>query len=116
MVTRMSEETDAQLLALFARSHETLPSEEFMETLWAGIERARRVRTLRRVVMIVAAAILAAWIMPSVLQSTASAMRIAGEYSESVGALIISPAGWVVSTLIALGVLVRTGALRLRWR
>jgi hypothetical protein len=68
---------------------------------------------LQRVVMIAAAAILAAWFMPSVLQSTAAAMHVVGEYSESYSALIISPAGWVVSTLIALGVLVRTGALRL---
>jgi H+/Cl- antiporter ClcA len=112
----MSEETDAQLLALFARSHETLPSAEFLESFWARIERARRVRTLQRAVMIVAAAILAAWFMPSVLRSTADAMHQVGEYSESYSALIISPAGWVVSTLIALGVLVRTGALRLRRR
>ena len=59
---------------------------------------------------------LAAWFLPSVLQSTASAMHVAGEYSESFSALMISPAGWVISTLIALGVLVRTRALRLRWR
>ncbi|HEV7357749.1 MAG TPA: hypothetical protein VGN99_07115 [Steroidobacteraceae bacterium] len=110
----MSEETGAQLLALFARSHETLPNAEFMDAFWARMERARRVRTLRRVVMIAAAAILAAWFMPSVLQSTAAAMHVAGEYSETFSALIVSPAGWAVSTLIALGVLFRTRALRLR--
>jgi hypothetical protein len=114
MVTRMSEETDAQLLALFARSHEILPSVEFLETFWARIERTRRLRTLRRVAMIAAAAILAAWFMPSVLHSTAVAVRAMGEYSKIPGELIISPAGWAVSTLIALGVMVRTGALRLR--
>ena len=113
-MTRMSEETDAQLSALFARSHERLPNAEFVETFWARMERARRVRTLWRVAMIAAAAILAAWFMPSVLQSTAAAVHAMGEYSESHVALIISPAGWAVSTLIALGVLLRTGALRLR--
>ena len=85
-----------------------------MQTFWARMERARRVRTLRRAVMIAAAAILAAWFMPSVLHSTAIAMHVVGEHSESYGALILSPAGWAVSTLIALGVLVRTRALRLR--
>jgi hypothetical protein len=110
----MSDETDAQLLALFARSHATLPSAEFMETFWAKMERARRVRTLRRAGMIAAAAILAAWFMPSVLQSTAGAVHAIAAYSNIPGELIISPAGWIVSTLIALGVLVRTRALRLR--
>ena len=112
----MSEETDAQLLALFARTHATLPSAEFMETFWARMARARRVRTLRLVFMIAGGAVLAAWFLPSVLHSTAAAMHVVGEYSESYSALIISPAGWALSTLIALGVLVRTGALRLRWR
>ena len=54
--------------------------------------------------------------MPAVLRSTAAAMHAVGEYSDSYDALIISPVGWVVSTLIALGVLLRTGALRLRRR
>jgi hypothetical protein len=111
----MSEETDAQLVALFARAHEALPSAEFMESFWARMARARRVRTLRRVGMIAAAAILAAWFMPSVLQSTAAAVHAIATYSRIPGELFISPAGWVVSTLIALGVLVRTGALRRRW-
>jgi hypothetical protein len=112
----MSEETDAQLLALFARSHAVLPSAEFMATFWGKMQRARRIRTVRRIFMLAGGAILAAWFLPSVLHSTATAMHVAGEYSDSFGALIISPAGWVISTLIALGVLVRTRALRLRWR
>ena len=110
----MSEETDAQLLALFARAHETLPSAEFMDTFWTRLARARRVRTVQRSLVLAGGAILAAWFLPSVLHSTASAMHFVGEYSESFSALLVSPAGWAVSTLIALGVLVRTGALRIR--
>ena len=64
--------------------------------------------------MIAAATIVAAWFMPAVLQSTAAAIHAMAEYSESQVALIASPAGWAVSTLIALAVLFRTGALRLR--
>jgi hypothetical protein len=114
MVTRMSEETDPQLLALFARSQQALPSAEFMAAFWAGMQRARRARTLRRVVMLAGAAVVAAWFLPAVLESTAAAIHAVGEYSEIPIALMLSPAGWAVSTLFALGVLVRTGALRRR--
>ena len=110
----MSEETDAQLSGVFARSREVLPGAEFMKTFLTRMEHARRMRTLRRAALLALAAILAAWVMPSVLQSTATAVHVAGEYSNSHAALIISPAGWAVSTLIALAVLVRTGALRRR--
>ncbi|HEX3602838.1 MAG TPA: hypothetical protein VHU43_02010 [Steroidobacteraceae bacterium] len=110
----MSEENDAQLLALFARSHAALPSTDFRESFGVRLERARRIRTLRRIALLAAAAILAAWFMPSILQRTAAAAHTLGEFSGSYIRLVISPAGWAVSTLIALGVLVRTGSLRRR--
>jgi hypothetical protein len=110
----MSEESDAQLLALFAHAHETLPDAQFMDAFWNQMARARRTRTLQRGLVLAGGAILAAWFLPSVLHSTATAMQVVGDYSESFSALLVSPAGWAVSTLIALGVLVRTRALRIR--
>jgi len=110
----MSDEIDEQLLALFAEAHETLPSAEFMQSFLARLERARRLQNMRRIVLAVVLAILAAWILPSVLATTAAVMLAIGEQSQSYSALIISPAGWGVSMLIGFLVLLRTGALRRR--
>ena len=121
-VTRMTNEIDDRLLDLFAEARETLPSAEFMQTFLLRVERARRVQSMRRVALIAVLGVLAAWIMPSVLASTASAVQAAvhvvvdavGERPSSYAALIISPAGWAVSMLIGFLVLLRTGALRRR--
>jgi hypothetical protein len=114
MVTRMSDEIDDRLLALFAQARETLPSAEFMQSFLAGMQRARRLHSMRRIAAVVVLCILAAWLMPSVLATTAAVVHIAAERSQSYGALIISPAGWGVSMLIGFLVLLRTGALRRR--
>jgi hypothetical protein len=113
-VTRMSNEIDDRLLALFAEARETLPSTEFLQSVLARMERARRRQTLLRIAMVVVLGLLAAWIMPSVLATTAAVANVVGEQSRSYGALIISPAGWGVSMLIGFLVLLWTGALRRR--
>jgi hypothetical protein len=113
-VTRMSNENDERLLALFAEAHETLPSAEFMHTFLAKMQQAQRRQSLWRITLVVALGILAAWIMPSVLATTAAVVNAVGEQSRPYGELVISPAGWGISTLIALLVLFRTGALRRR--
>lgn len=110
----MSNEIDETLVALFARAHETLPSAEFMQSFLTRMQRARRRRSMRRTALAVVLAILAAWVMPSVLSTTAAVVRAVGERSQSYGLLIISPAGWAVSMLIGLLLLLRTGALRRR--
>ena len=114
MVTRMTDEMDEKLLARFARAQERLPDAEFMQTLLARMQRARRGRSMRRIVMAVVLMILAAWIMPSVLDSTAAVVRVVADQAPSIGALIISPLGWAVSMLIGFAVLLRAGALRRR--
>ncbi len=91
-----------------------MPGAEFIQSFLAGVERARRLRNTRRILLAAALAVLAAWIMPSVLAATASVMHAVGEQSRSYGALIISPAGWAVSMLIGFLVLLRSGALRRR--
>jgi hypothetical protein len=118
----MSDEIDNRLLTLFAEARETLPSAEFMQSYLARMERARRLQSMRRIALGLALGVLAAWIMPSVLATTAAAVQAAvqaavravGEQPRAYGALIISPAGWAVSMLIAFLVLFRTGALRRR--
>jgi ferric-dicitrate binding protein FerR (iron transport regulator) len=99
-------------MALFAEAQEALPSSEFMQAFLAKMEQARRRQNLRRIALVVAACVLAAWIMPSVLTSTAAVVKAVGEQSQSYGLLVNSPAGWAVSMLIAFFVLFRTGALR----
>lgn len=110
----MSDEIDHPLAALFAEAHEGLPSAEFMQALVAKMERARRLRSMRRIALGLMLAILAAWIMPSVFATTAAVVRTVGEQSRSYGILVISPAGWAVSMLIGFLVLLRSGALRRR--
>jgi len=111
-VMRMSDEMDEKLLARFARVHESLPDAEFMQSLLSRMQQARRLRSRLRIAMVVVVASLAAWIMPSVLQTTAVVVRSVAEHAPSYDALINSPGGWAVSMLIAFGVLLRSGSLR----
>ena len=113
-VTRMSNEIDEKLLALFAQAQEPLPDAEFMQSLLARMQQARQLRSRQRIAMVVVVASLAAWIMPSVLQTTATVVRSVAEHTPSYDALIISPGGWAVSMLIGLIVLLRVRVLRRR--
>jgi hypothetical protein len=114
MVTIMHDEIDPQLRTLFARAGETLPSKQFMEVFCHRLERARRVRTLQRIALTAGLAILGVWLTPTILGRTASVVQASVEYALPLGSLVVSPAGWVVSSLIGLIVLIRTGALRRR--
>jgi hypothetical protein len=114
MVTRMQDEIDPQLLALFAESNETLASEAFLKTFLARLQRAQRLRTLQLTGLIVVLLLIGAWFAPSVLEHTAAAMRVASEYSVPYERLVVSPLGWALSTLVGLAVLFRVGALRRR--
>lgn len=114
MVTRMQDELDPKLLALFAESQETFPDEEFMRAFWARRERARRRRTLRRVALVAILALAGAWMAPALLEQTAAAMRALGRHSMAHGDLLISPWGWTLSMIFGLAVLVASGALRRR--
>jgi hypothetical protein len=120
MVTPMSDkmpiadEPDPKVLALFAKKHEPLPSAEFLETFFARMDRARRMRTLGRIAVTILAVFAAAWIMPSVLDHTALVVRAVSEQATSYAPLVVSPWGWAASMLIGLAVILRTGALRRR--
>jgi sterol desaturase/sphingolipid hydroxylase (fatty acid hydroxylase superfamily) len=90
------------------------PARNLCRPSWGKMERARRRQNLRRIALLVALGVLSAWIMPSVLATTATVVNAVGEQSQSFGLLIISPAGWAVSMLIGFLVLLRAGALRRR--
>jgi hypothetical protein len=110
----MSDDLDPKLLALFAESREPLHDTVFMSAFLLKLERAHRLRLMSRIGMIVAAVFAAAWIMPSVLHATAAVARVVGEGSTVHAPLLLSPWGWLVSTLIGLAVIFRTGAMRRR--
>jgi hypothetical protein len=110
----MSDEIDNRLLALFAEAHESLPSAEFMQSFLARMHRARRRLYTRHIALGLLLAVVAAWIMPWMLTTTAAVAHVVGEQSRAYSALIISPAGWAVSMLIGFLVLLRTGAVRRR--
>jgi hypothetical protein len=110
----MSDELDPKLLALFADAHQPLPSAEFIAAFLARAERAQRMRTMGRIAMAIAAVLAGAWLMPSVLDHTALAVRAIGEHSAPYAPLLISPWGWAVSMLIGLVVVFRAGGLRRR--
>ena len=119
----MQDEIDPRLLTLFAQANEALPSEAFMKSFLAKIERAQRLRTLQRAGLIAVVLLIGAWFAPSVLERTAAVLHAAGAAMSAAGgapgsyeALVISPWGWAASTLIGLVVLVRVGALRRRSR
>ncbi len=110
----MSIEHDDRLRTLFAEAHETLPGAEFVQLFLARMKRARRLQSGRRIALGLALGVLAAWVTPAVLATTAAVMHAVGEQSQARGDLLVSPAGWGISTLIGLLVLFRTGALRRR--
>jgi hypothetical protein len=117
----MQDDIDPQLLALFAQSNETLPGEAFMKKFLEKSVRAQRLRTVQLAGLVAVLLFIGAWFAPSVLEHTASAIRAtaaavgaAAEYTGPYERLVVSPLGWVVSTLIGLAVLFRVGALRRR--
>jgi len=110
----MSDELDPKLLAIFADAHEPPASAEFIEAFLARVERARRMRTMGRIAIAIVAVFAGAWIMPSVLDQTALAVRAICEHTAPYAPLLISPWGWAVSMLIGLAVVFRTGGLRRR--
>lgn len=85
-----------------------------MEAFCARQARARRVRTTSLIGLVIAVVAAGAWIAPTVLNQTVDAVRAAADYAQPMGPLVVSPLGWVVSTVIGLAVLLRTGALRRR--
>jgi hypothetical protein len=108
MVTTMLNEWDPELTKAFAQAREPLPGDQFMASLLWRIERARRIRMWRQIFAVVAVVIIVSFNMRLVLEKMASAVRFAGDFSQTCTELLITPWGWAASMLIGLWVLFRT--------
>jgi hypothetical protein len=108
MVTEMFSEWDAELTRAFAQAREPLAGDRFMANLLLKIERTRRIRLWLQIFAVVAVLGLVSLNMPLVLEKTASAVRLAGDFSPTWTELLITPWGWAASMLIGAWVLLRT--------
>jgi hypothetical protein len=96
----MSDELDPVLLKAFAQAREPLAAGEFMSTLMPKIERARRIRLGRQVLVIALVALIAGLNIGPVLETTADLVRAAGSLPAAHADVLVGPWGWAVSLLI----------------
>jgi hypothetical protein len=108
MVTAMFNELDPDLTRLFAQAREPLAEEQFMANLLLKIERARRARMWRRILAVAAVAVIVSLNMRLVLETTAAAVRLIGDFSRAYTEMLITPWGWAVSMLVGIWVILRT--------
>ena len=93
---------DPELLRLFDEAPTPAPHEEaFVTTTIAGLERARRVRLVRRITGTAVILIAAAIIAPYVAQLTLTVMGWLLDHLPQTGVALISPIGCVCAALIA---------------
>jgi hypothetical protein len=108
MVTSMNTELDPSLARLFAQAREPLDDGPFMANLVPTIERARRARLRRQIFAIAAVVIIASLNMRLVLEMTAAAVRLVGDFSSAYADVLVTPWGWAVSMLVGVCVVLRT--------
>jgi predicted lysophospholipase L1 biosynthesis ABC-type transport system permease subunit len=108
----MSDELDPVLARAFAQAREPLADGEFMAKLMMKIDRARRIRLWRQIVVIAAFALLAGLNAGPVLETTADVVRLAGTLPPAYADLFVSPWGWALSGLIGAWVVFRTRPTR----
>ena len=112
MVAAMINELDPELTRLFAQARGPLADDSFMANLLLKIERARRARLWRQILAIVAVAAVVAFNIRPVLEKTAAAVRLVGDFSPAYADLLITPWGWAVSMLVGIWVVLRTRSSR----
>jgi len=106
-VITMFDEWDPELTRAFAEARVPLADEEFMANLLTKIERARRTRLWRQILVIAMVVVFLCLSMRPVLENTASAVRFVGDFSPSYTEFMITPWGWAVSMLIGVAVVLR---------
>jgi hypothetical protein len=104
----MTNELDPDLTRLFAQTREPLADDLFTANLLLKIERARRVRLWRQILAIVAVAVVVSLNIRPVLEKTAAAVRLVGDFSPAYADLLITPWGWAISMLVGIWVVLRT--------
>jgi hypothetical protein len=93
----MLDESDADLVRLFAEVREPLRDDEFVRKLMLQIERSRRAQWRRRLLGLAVIVAVVSINMRWILAMTAIGVRAVGDYSPAYSAWMISPGGWAVS-------------------
>jgi hypothetical protein len=106
MVMPMHDEFDPELARAFAQVRAPLADDDFSATLLRKIERARRARLWRQILVLACAVIVVSLNMPVVLENTVAAVRAAGELTPPLSAdYLTTPWGWAASFAIGAGLL-----------
>lgn len=98
-------EFDDTLTRLFAEAQETLPAEDFLQSVAFGLRRARRRRVVRRSAFMAAAAVLALALTPCIVAGSLT-------WLPGLGNALASPIAWVCALAIAAFRIRRRGRLR----
>jgi len=111
----MHERPDEEFSLLFECAREPLDAEPFMKALEAQLRAAQRGARLRRVVIVLLGAALAAAAALGAAPLLTRLCVVLGEHVQDVlprlGSALASPAGWVISLLVAVLLLRRSGVL-----
>jgi hypothetical protein len=105
MVTPMHDEFDTDLARAFAQARAPLADDGFAASLLHKIERARRARLRRQLLIMAAAVILVSLNMHRVLETCAAAVRAVGELTPRSMDFLITPWGWAASVAFGAGLL-----------
>jgi hypothetical protein len=102
----MQDEFDPDLARAFAQARAPLADDGFSATLLRKIERARRARLWRQIVIVAAAVIMVSLNVHLVLEWSAAAVRTVGELTPPLSSdFLTTPWGWAASLSIGAGLL-----------
>lgn len=104
----MSGEWDPELSRAFAQAREPLDDDVFTATLLQKIDRVRRRRLWRQILVAATVVSIVAVNLRPVLDETAGAVRLVADASPAYAEWVISPWGWAGSMLIGAWVVLRT--------
>jgi hypothetical protein len=102
---------DDTLRQLFAEARESLPAEEFLQSVAAGLDQARRRRAVRRVVIVLAAAAVAAAATPYVATGSMAVASHLGKSLPVLAGALASPVVWLCSAALTVW-----GSWKIRFR
>jgi predicted PurR-regulated permease PerM len=104
----MNADWDPELTRVFARAREPLGDDLFTATLLQKIERVRRRRLWRQIVVAAAVVLIVALNLRLVLDETADAVRMAVDAAPTYSEWVMSPWAWVGSLIVGAWVVLRT--------
>jgi hypothetical protein len=105
MVTPMHDEFDPDLARVFALAREPLPDDDFSANLLRKIERARRARLWRQILLTAAVVIVISLNMHLVLEQSTAAVLAIGELTSLPTDFLTTPWGGIASLFFGAGLL-----------